>query len=126
MFRNFCKAICLILLSAAVISSSYGGEKLRYQMTKGSTYKYVITADTKGTTQAMGQEMASKSLSYLAISLSIENTGADAITLIAKVDSNVTNIESMMMKDSAMVMKELVIRNSLTRLRISCPREVLS
>ena len=107
MFRNFCKAFCLILLSAAVISSSYGGEKLRYQMMKGSTYKYVLTTDNKGTTQANGQEMATKAASDFGISLAVEKTGADAITLIAKVDSNVSNIESMMMKDSALVLKEI-------------------
>ncbi len=107
MFRNFCKTFCLILLSAAVISSSYGGEKLRYKMVKGSTYKYVLTSDTKVATQAMGQEMASKSGSYFSFSLAIESTGAEAITLIAKVDSNVSNVESMVMKDSAMVIKEI-------------------
>lgn len=107
MFRNFSKTFCLILLSAAVVSSSYGGEKLRYQMMKGSTYEYVLTVDTKSTTQVMGQEMGSKALSYLGISLAVEDTSADAITLIAKVDSNVSNVESMMMKDSAMVIKEM-------------------
>jgi len=107
MFRNFSKTICLILLSAAVISSSYGGEKLRYQMVKGSTYKYVLTGDTKSTVQAMGQDMATNVGNYFGISLIVENTGTDAITLVAKVDSNVSRIESMMMKDSAMVMKEI-------------------
>jgi hypothetical protein len=107
MFRNLNKILCLLLLSAAVISSTYGGEKLRYQMVKGNTYKYVLTTDTKGNTQVMGQEMASKSKSYFRISLGVENTGPDAIILVAKVDSNVSNIESMMMKDSAMVIKEI-------------------
>ena len=75
MFRNLSKTLGLMLLSAAVISSSYGGEKLRYQMVKGSTYKYVITADTKSTTQVMGQEMGTKVLSYLGI-LSLSRTRA--------------------------------------------------
>ncbi|MCX6142740.1 MAG: hypothetical protein NTZ35_05925 [Ignavibacteriales bacterium] len=107
MFRNLSKTLCLLLLSAAVISSSYGGEKLRYQMMKGSTYKYVLTTDTKSNQQVSGQEMASKSKSYFRISVAVENTGADAITLVAKVDSNVSNIESMVMKDSALVIKEI-------------------
>jgi hypothetical protein len=107
MFRNFCKSFCFILLSVLVLSSSYGGEKLRYQMAKGVTYKYVLTADNKGTTQAMGQEMASKTSSYFGLSLFIENTSASALTVIAKVDSNISNVESMVMKDSALVLKEI-------------------
>jgi hypothetical protein len=107
MFRTFSKTFCLILLSAAVISSSYSGEKLRYQMVKGNTYKYVLTGDTKSSVQAMGQDMATNAGNYFKISLMVESTGPDAIVLIAKVDSNVSRIESMMMKDSAMVMKEI-------------------
>jgi len=107
MFRNLCKTLCLLLLSAAVITSSYAAEKLRYQMVKGNTYKYVLTTDTKGNTQVQGQEMASKSKSYFHISIAVENTGPDALILIAKVDSNVSNVESMMMKDSALVIKEI-------------------
>jgi hypothetical protein len=107
MFRYFSKTLCLILLAAAVISSSYGGEKLRYQMVKGSTYKYVLIGDTKSTVQAMGQEMATNVGNYFGISLSVESTGPDAIILVAKVDTNLSRIESMMMKDSAMVMKEI-------------------
>jgi hypothetical protein len=107
MFRNLCKSFCLILLSVAVVSSSYGGEKLRYQMAKGGTYKYVLTSNTKGTTQAMGQEMQSKTASYFSISLLVENTSANALTLVAKVDSNVSNVEAMVMKDSALVLKEI-------------------
>jgi hypothetical protein len=107
MFRNLCKIFCLLLLSAAVISSSYGGEKLRYQMVKGNTYKYILKTDTKGNTQVQGQEMASKSKGYIRISIGVENTGPDAITLIAKMDSNISNVESMMMKDSALVIKEI-------------------
>jgi hypothetical protein len=107
MFRTLSKALCFILLSAAVISSSYGGEKLRYQMSKGSTYKYILTGETKSNVQAMGQDMATNISNYYAISVMVENTGPDAVTLIAKVDSNKSKIESMMMNDSAMVMKEI-------------------
>jgi hypothetical protein len=107
MFRSLFKTLCLILLSAAVISFSYGGEKLRYQMVKGNTYKYVLTTDTKGNTQVQGQEMASKSKSYFRFSIGVEKTGPDAITLVAKVDSNLSNVESMMMRDSAMVIKDI-------------------
>jgi hypothetical protein len=107
MFRNIRKTLCLILLSAAVVSSSYGAEKLRYQMVKGNTYKYILTADTKSTVQAMGQEMASNVGNYFSISLVVENATPEGITLVAKVDSNLSRIESMMMKDSAMVMKEI-------------------
>jgi hypothetical protein len=107
MFRTISKTLCLHLLSAAVISSSYGGEKLRYQMVKGNTYKYVLISETKGNTQVQGQEMASKSKSYFRVSIAVENTGPEAVILVAKVDSNVSNIESMMMKDSAFVIKEI-------------------
>jgi hypothetical protein len=107
MFRNLGKALCLIMLSALVLSSSYGGEKLRYQMAKGSTYKYILTGDTKTNVQANGQDMATNLSNYFAISLNVESTGPDVVMLIAKVDSNKSKIESMMMKDSAMVMKEI-------------------
>jgi hypothetical protein len=107
MFRNFCKTLCLILLSATVVSSSFGGEKLRFQMKKGSTYTYVLTANTKGSSKVMGRETASKSASYFSISLTVESTGDNAITLVARVDSNVSSVESTVMRDSAMVLKEI-------------------
>lgn len=107
MFRNLSKTLCLMLLSVAVIASSYGGEKLRYQMNQGSTYKYILTGDTKSKVQAMGQDMATNVGNYFGISVTVEKTGPDGLSLIAKVDTNVSRIESMMMKDSAMVMKEI-------------------
>jgi hypothetical protein len=107
MFRNLSKTFFLVLLSAAVLSSSYGGEKLRYQMVKGNTYKYILTGDTKTSVQVQGQDMATNLGNYFAISLLVENTGPEGITIVAKVDSNLSKIESMMLKDSAMVMKEI-------------------
>ena len=107
MFHTLSKTFCLILLAVAVVTSSYGGEKLRYQMTQGDTYKYILKGDTKSKVQAMGQDMATNVGNYFGISVTVEKTGADGLTLIAKVDTNVSRIESMMMKDSAMVMKEI-------------------
>jgi hypothetical protein len=107
MFRNLSKTFFLVLLSAAVLSSSYGGEKLRYQMVKGNTYKYILTGDTKTSVQVQGQDMATNLGNYFAISLLVENTGPEGLTIVAKVDSNLSKIESMMLKDSAMVMKEI-------------------
>jgi hypothetical protein len=107
MFRNLSKTFFLVLLSAAVLSSSYAGEKLRYQMVEGNTYKYILTGDTKTSVQVQGQDMATNLSNYFAISLLVENTGPEGITIVAKVDSNISKIESMMLKDSAMVMKEI-------------------
>ncbi len=109
MFRSIIKSLCLILLSAAILSqSSSGGEKLRYLMAKGSTYKYKLNIKSDMKSQAMGQEMAATSASFIGVSMTVENVGDDGVlTLIAKVDTNLTRIESMMMNDSALVIKEV-------------------
>lgn len=108
MFRTLSKSL-LLLLSAAIISHLFaGGEKLRYQMAKGSTYRYTLTADTKSKAQAMGQEFNSTSASMFGISLAVEDVGKEGeLICIARVDTNITRIDSPMMKDSALVVKEI-------------------
>jgi hypothetical protein len=95
-----------------------GGEKLRYQMAKGNTYRYTLTADNNAKTQAMGQEFNSTSSSLFGISLAVEEIGANGeLTCIAKVDTNLTKVDLPMMKDSALVLKE--INGKRTRLTLS-------
>lgn len=109
MFRSFVKSILVILLSIVVISqSSAAGEKLRYQMAKGGRYKYTLSSDTKTKVQAMGQEFSTTAASMFGISITVEEVGKDGeMTCVARVDTNLSRIESPMMKDSALVFKEI-------------------
>lgn len=118
MFRSASKSLLLLLFAAMISQLFAGGEKLRYQMAKGSTYSYTLTSDTKSKAQAMGQEFGSTTASRFGISIAVEDVGKDGeLTCIAKVDTNLTSIDSPMMKDSALVMKE--INGKRTRLTLS-------
>jgi hypothetical protein len=109
MFRSPVKLVCLILLSAAILSIAFaGGEKLRYQMPKGVTHKYKLTTDSKTKAQMMGQDFTTTSWSYFGISLTGEDAGKNSeLICVGKVDSNLSKIDSPMMKDTARVMKEI-------------------
>jgi hypothetical protein len=118
MFRSVSKSLLLLLFVAMISQLFAGGEKLRYQMAKGNTYRYTLTADNNAKTQAMGQEFNSTSSSLFGISLAVEEIGANGeLTCIAKVDTNLTKVDLPMMKDSALVLKE--INGKRTRLTLS-------
>jgi hypothetical protein len=118
MFRSISKSLLLLLFVAMISQLFAGGEKLRYQMAKGNTYRYTLTADNNAKTQAMGQEFNSTSSSLFGISLAVEEIGANGeLTCIAKVDTNLTKVDLPMMKDSALVLKE--INGKRTRLTLS-------
>jgi hypothetical protein len=125
MFRPLSKSLLLLLFAAVVSQLFAGGEKLRYQMAKGSTYRYTLTAENNAKAQAMGQEFNSSSASTFGISLAVEDVGKDGeLTCIASIDKNTTSINSPMMKDSALVIKE--INGKRTRLTISPLGKTLS
>ena len=109
MFRSFVKIACLTLLSAVVLSVAFaGGEKLRYQMPKGVTNKYKLTSDSKTKSQAMGQDFSATSWSLFGISLTGEDAGKNGeLVCVGKIDTNLSKIDSPMMKDTARVMKEI-------------------
>lgn len=125
MYRPLSKSLLLLLFAAMMSQLFAGGEKLRYQMVKGNTYRYTLTSDSKAKTQMMGQEFGSTSASMFSISLAIEDVGKDGeLTCIALIDTNVTNIDSPMMKDSALVVKE--VNGKRTRLTLSPLGKTLS
>jgi hypothetical protein len=118
MARQFSKFL-LVLLFAAMASHLFaGGQKLRYQMAKGNTYKYTLTTDSKAKAQAMGQEFNSTSSSLFGFSLAVEDIAPNGeLTCIAQVEHNRTSIDSPMMKDSALVVNE--INGKRTRMTLS-------
>jgi len=97
------------LLSAAILSVAFaGGEKLRYQMPKGVTHKYRLTSDSKVQAQMGGQDFTTTSWSLFGISLTGEDAGKNGeLICVGKVDTNLSKIDSPMMKDTARVMKEI-------------------
>lgn len=119
MSRSITRYLFLLIVSAAVVSVAFGGgEKLRYKMSKGITRQYTIISDTKSRQQVMGQDMASTSWSMFGVSFLGEDSGTNGeIVCIAKVDTNISRIDSPMMKDTARVLKE--INNKRMRLTIS-------
>lgn len=109
MFRSIAKFFCFMLLSIAILSVAFaGGDKLRYQMAKGSTYRYTITSDTKAKNQVNGQDMNSTSWSLFGVSIAVQDVGkAGEMICVVKVDTNLTKIDSPMLKDTNRVMKEI-------------------
>jgi hypothetical protein len=108
MFRTTVKFLCIIVLSASVISVAFArGEKLRYQMAKGVTHEYTVTSDTKSKSQMMGQEFSASSWTFFGISMTGEDVGKNGeLIFVAKVDTNLTKIDSPMLKDTNRVLKE--------------------
>jgi hypothetical protein len=109
MVRSMLKSLSFILLSTVLVSqASTGGEKLRYQMSKGTTYRYKLTSDNSTRIQQMGQEFAISSGGMFGVSLTVEDVGKDGeLTCVGKVDTNFSRIDSPMMKDTALVFKEV-------------------
>lgn len=109
MFRSLFKTLCLVLLSAAIVTVALAkGEKLRYQMAKGSAHQYTVTADNKTNAQMQGQDFTTKAWNLFGISMVGEDVGKNGeLIMIAKIDTNLSKIDSPMMKDTARVMKEI-------------------
>ncbi len=109
MSRSITKSVFILVVAAAIVSVAFaGGEKLRYKMAKGTTHSYTLISDTKAKTQMMGQDYTTTSWSTFGISITGEDVGANGeMILIATVDTNLSKIDSPMMKDSARVIKEI-------------------
>ncbi|MCX6134025.1 MAG: hypothetical protein NTU47_09460 [Ignavibacteriales bacterium] len=109
MSRLITKSFFYLLVCTALVSVAFaGGEKLRYKMAKGTTHAYTLTSDTKTKAQMMGQDITTSAWSMFGVSITGENVGANGeMVLVAKVDTNLSKIDSPMMKDTARVMKEI-------------------
>jgi hypothetical protein len=109
MSRSITKSLRILLVCTTIVSIAFaGGEKLRYKMAKGSTHSYSLVSDSKTKAQMMGQDFTTSSWSMFGITVSGEGVGANGeMILIAKVDTNLSKIDSPMMKDTARVMKEI-------------------
>lgn len=109
MFRTSAKLTAVLLLSCLITSVTFGqGETLRYQVEKGVTHKYKITTESSTKAQVMGQDMNTTAGNMFAISITGEDVGKSGeLIFVAKVDSNLSSIDSPMMKDTAIVSKEI-------------------
>ena len=109
MSRSITQSLFALLVCATIASVAFaGGDKLRYKMAKGSAHAYVLTSDTKTKAQMMGQDFTTTSWSKFNISMTGEDVGPNGeMILIAKVDDNISKIDSPMMKDTARVIKEI-------------------
>ncbi len=109
MFRSISKMFFVLLVCSAIASVAFaGGEKLRFKMAKGTTHSYKLVSDTQTKQQMMGQEFNVSAWTTAGITITGEDVGANGeLILIATVDTNLSKIDSPMMKDTARVLKEI-------------------
>jgi len=104
MFQTPRKLVGAFVLCAAIVSYGSAGEKLRYHMSKGATYKYAMARDSKTAAQMMGQEFKSTSVGTMNISLTVEDIGKEGeLTCTATLDAAKFSVDSPQMKDTALV-----------------------
>ena len=109
MSRSIIRFLGLLAISAAVLSTAFGGgEKLRYAMAKGSSVSYTLTGDTKSHAQMMGQDFTTTSWNFFGITMKVEDVGpTGSLTFIGTIDTNFAKIDSPMMKDTARVVTSI-------------------
>jgi hypothetical protein len=109
MSRSIIKMFFVLLVYSAIASIAFaGGEKLRYKMAKGTSHSYSLVSDSKTKQQMMGQEFTVTTWSLAGVTIAGEAVGANGeLILVAKVDTNLSKIDSPMMKDTARVLKEI-------------------
>ena len=108
MVRNLLRVITLLSLSVLVVASAIAqGEVLRYQAEKGVVHKYKVSTDITQKAQVMGQDMVSTVNTALELSLEGQESKDNQLIFIGKIEKNLSKLDSPMMKDTAMVYKEI-------------------
>ncbi|MBM4159529.1 MAG: hypothetical protein FJ217_00365 [Ignavibacteria bacterium] len=101
------RIIGMLALSTAIVSACLSGEKLRYAMSKGSTYAYLLTQESKAAGNMMGQEFKSTSTAKFWLSLHVQGIGKDGeFICVGKIDTAIMSVESPMMRDTALIPSE--------------------
>lgn len=108
MFRKVKKPLILFLLIITPLTMSSGGEKLRYNLTKGNTYVYSFARDATTSAQGMGQEFTSTVGTNVRFTLAVDEVTKDGnMVCVARIDSFATRVDRPMIKDTTMGAKAL-------------------
>lgn len=108
MVRNLLRVFSILTITALAVASLVAqGQELRYQVQKGVSHQYKLSTDITQKAQVMGQDMVSTI--NMAVDLSIEGQEEkdNQLVYVGKIDKNLSKLDSPMMKDSAMVYKEI-------------------
>jgi hypothetical protein len=108
MVRSLSRVIFILTLSTLFVMFAFAqGEQLRYQAEKGVSHQYKINSDVKQKMQMMGQEFTSLISNAIELSLEGNDVKDGNLIFIGKIDKNLSKIDSPMMKDTAMVSKDI-------------------
>jgi hypothetical protein len=108
MVRSLSRVISIIILSTLFVMLAFSqGEQLRYQVEKGVTHQYKISSENKTNAQMMGQDITTLFGTTIEMSIEGQDVKDGNLVFVAKVDKNLSRVESPMMKDTAMVSKEI-------------------
>lgn len=108
MVRSLSRVIFILLISTLFVTFAFAqGEQLRYQAEKGVTHQYKINSENKTKAQMMGQDFTTVFSSAIEISIEGQDSKNGELNFVAKVEKNLSKMDSPMMKDSAMVSKDI-------------------
>ena len=109
MVRSLTRVISVLtILSVITLVAFAQGEKLRYQSEKGVTHQYKINTENSTKAQMGGRDFTTVFGSDIEFSLAGQDAAKNGdLVFVAKVDKNLSRVDSPMMKDSAMVSKEI-------------------
>jgi len=108
MVRSLSRLIFILIISTLFVTFAFAqGEQLRYQSEKGVAHQYKIDSENKTKAQMMGQDITSVFSSAIELSIEGQDVKNGDLMFVAKVDKNLSRIESPMMKDTALVSKDI-------------------
>jgi hypothetical protein len=101
MFRTVTKLLTFPLLILTTLAPSFAGEKLRYNLVKGSTHVYSFMRDVTSSAEGMGTGLNVTVGTQVRFTLSVDEVTADGNTIcVARIDSFASRVDSPMIKDS--------------------------
>ena len=108
MVRSLSRLIFILIISTLFVTFVFAqSEQLRYQSEKGVAHQYKIKSDIKQKMQMMGQEFTSLISNAIDLSLEGNDVKDGQLIFIGKIEKNLSKIDSPMMKDTAMVSKDV-------------------
>jgi hypothetical protein len=109
MVRSLTRVISVLTILFVITLVAFAqGEKLRYQSEKGVTHQYKINTENSTKAQMGGRDFTTVFGSDIEFSLAGQDASKNGdLVFVAKVDKNLSRVDSPMMKDSAMVSKEI-------------------
>lgn len=108
MVRSLSRVIFILIISTLFVTFVFAqGEQLRYQSEKGVAHQYKINSEIKQKMQMMGQDFTTVLSNDIELSLEGNDVKDGHLVFIGKVEKNLSKIDSPMMKDTAIVSKDI-------------------